>query len=158
MSILENSEKLSASTSTLYGTLYEGERSIHDLLVIVRNQLRDLVSIDKQFESAAAESESAVAIVGELAKFIQRYSAGVEYNPGRLEELRQRLGRLALLKKKYGGSIESILVHRERIGQEAALAENFDEVLARLNKDLEERRSACAVKRRERSTRQSSES
>src|SRR3970282_2013602 len=104
LSILENSEKLSASTSTLYGTLYEGEQSIHDLLVIVRNQLRDLVSIDKQFESAAAESESAVAIVGELAKFIQRYNAGVEYNPERLEELRQRLGRLTLLKKKDGGS------------------------------------------------------
>ena len=145
LSILENSEKLSASTSTLYGTLYEGEQSIHDLLVIVRNQLRDLVSIDKQFESAAAESESAVAIVGELAKFIQRYNAGVEYNPERLEELRQRLGSLVLLKKKYGGSVESILAHRERIGQEAALAENFGEVLARLNKELEERRSACAV-------------
>jgi DNA repair protein RecN (Recombination protein N) len=145
LSILENSEKLSAATAALYGTLYEGEQSVHDLLVIVRNQLRDLVTIDRQFESASAESESAVAIVGELAKFIQRYSAGVEYNPERLEELRQRLGRLALLKKKYGGSVESVLAHRERIGREVALAENFDAVLDRLQKELEACRTECGV-------------
>ena len=110
--------------------LYEGEQSVHDLLVVVRNQLESLAEIDERFTEAAAECGSAEAIVSELAKFIQGYNARVEFNPERLEELRERLGRLALLKKKYGGSLESILQHREEIGQEVALAENFEEVIA----------------------------
>ena len=145
LKILENSEKLFAITGTLYGMLYDGEQSVHDLLVIVRNQLQDIAGIDTQFAEAAKECASAEAVVSELAKFIQGYNARVEFNPERLDALRDRLGKLALLKRKYGGSVESMLAHREKIGEEVLLAENFNEVIARLTRDLEEARTACAA-------------
>jgi DNA repair protein RecN (Recombination protein N) len=143
--ILENSEKLFGVTGKLYELLYEGEQSVHDLLVVARNQLMDLGEIDRQFGGAAAECASAEAIIKELAKFIQGYNARVEFTPERLEELRERLGRVAHLKKKYGGSLQAVLEHRESIGREAALAENFDEVLARLAVDVESARTGCGV-------------
>jgi len=143
--ILENSEKLFGVTGKLYELLYEGEQSVHDLLVVARNHLLDLGEIDRQFAAAAAECMSAEAIVKELAKFIQGYNARVEFTPERLEELRERLGRLAHLKKKYGGSLEAVLGHREVIGRESALADNFDEVLARLAVDVESARAGCGV-------------
>jgi len=145
LKILENAEKLFASTGKLYEHLYEGEQSVHDLLVLIRNQLQDLADIDKQFADAASECGSAVAVVSELAKFIQGYNARVEFNPERLEELRDRLGRLSLLKKKYGGSLETVLAHREKIAAEVALAENFDAVIRKLETDLEEARRDCSV-------------
>jgi len=143
--ILENSERLFGVTGKLYELLYDGEQSVHDLLVVARNQLQDLGEIDRQFGAAAAECASAGAIVKELAKFIQGYNARVEFNPERLEELRERLGRLGHLKKKYGGSIEAVLEHRGAIGREVALAENFDEVLTRLTADVELARAGCGV-------------
>lgn len=143
--ILENSEKLFGTTSKLYELLYEGERSVHDLLVIARNQLQDLAGIDHEFEDAAKECGSAEVEVGELAKFIQAYNARVEFNPERLEELRDRLGRLTLLKKKYGGSLESIISHREQIGQEVLLAENFDQVIKALSDQVDAQRKECGV-------------
>lgn len=143
--ILENGEKLFAASGTLYGILYEGEQSVRDQLVIVRNQLQDLAAIDASFAEAARECASAEAVVSELARFIQAYNARVEFTPERLEELRDRLGRLALLKRKFGGTIESTIAHRAAIGQELALAENFDEVLARLHAGLESARAACAT-------------
>jgi DNA repair protein RecN (Recombination protein N) len=145
LKILENSEKLFGATGKLYEMLYEGDQSVHDLLAVVRNRLNDLGGIDKQFEEAAKECNSAVAIVSELAKFIQGYNARVEFNPEKLEQLRERLGRLAYLKKKYGGSLESVIAHRERIGHEAALSENFDAVIAKLSDEVETARSECAV-------------
>ena len=105
LKILENAEKLFGATGTLFGILHEGEQSVHDLLVIVRNHLQDLATIDKEFAEAARECASAEAVVSELSKFIQSYNARVEFNPERLEELRDRLGKLALLKRKYGGSV-----------------------------------------------------
>jgi DNA repair protein RecN (Recombination protein N) len=145
LKILENAEKLFAITGSLYGMLYDGEQSVHDLLVIVRNQLQDLAVIDNQFTDAAKECASAGAVVSELAKFIQGYNARVEFNPERLDALRDRLGKLALLKRKYGGSVESTLAHREKIGQEVLLAENFNEVIDRLTRELGESRAVCSA-------------
>ncbi|HEX7572681.1 MAG TPA: DNA repair protein RecN [Bacteroidota bacterium] len=145
LTILENAEKLFAITGSLYGMLYDGEQSVHDLLVIVRNQLQDLAVIDNQFTDAAKECASAGAVVGELAKFIQGYNARVEFNPERLDALRDRLGKLALLKRKYGGSVESTLAHREKIGQEVLLAENFNEVIDRLMQGLGDARAVCSA-------------
>ena len=142
--ILENSEKLFSATSELYTLLYEGDRSVHDLLVVARNQLHALAEIDKQFADAARECGSAEAVVSELAKFIQSYNARVEFAPDRLEELRERIGSLSFLKKKYGGSVENILTRREEIAKELTLAENFEEVIGRLTSDLENTRAACA--------------
>jgi DNA repair protein RecN (Recombination protein N) len=125
--------------------LLEGEQSVRDQLVIVRNQLQDLSTIDPAFTEAAGECASAEAVVSELARFLQAYNAKVEFNPERLEELRERLGKLALLKRKFGGSIESTLAHREHIAQEVALAENFDEVIRRLEEEVKEAGAACAT-------------
>jgi DNA repair protein RecN (Recombination protein N) len=144
--ILENSEKLHTATADLHTALYESDRSAHDLLVIARNQLHTLAAIDPQFAEAAKECASAAAIVNELAKFIQGYNARVEFAPDRLEELRERLGRIAFLKKKYGGSIESVIAHREAIGRDLELADNFEGVLQKMQKDLDAARAECALR------------
>jgi DNA repair protein RecN (Recombination protein N) len=91
------------------------------------------------------ECSSAEAIVKELSKFIQAYNARVEFNPERLETLRERLGQLSLLKKKYGGSVDAVLTHREMIAREIELADNFEHVLSDLESDVEMARDACAV-------------
>jgi DNA repair protein RecN (Recombination protein N) len=143
--ILENSEKLFSATADLHAQLYEGDRAVRDLLVIARNQLHALSEIDPKFAEAARECASAEAIVSELAKFVQSYNAKVEFAPDRLEQLRERLGRLAFLKKKYGGSLDLVITHREAIGQELSLAENFDQVITRLDAQVEQSRTECAA-------------
>lgn len=145
LKILENAEVLYTATGKIYEMLYEGEQSIHDMLVLVRNQIHDLSEIDRQFEPGAKESDSVVTIISELAKFTQSYNAKIEFNPERLEAIRQRLGKLALLKRKYGGSVESMLAHREKIGQEASLAEDFDEVVSKLAAKVESARAECST-------------
>ncbi len=143
--ILENAEKLYELTSNLYGMLYEGEQSVYDVLVRARNQLEDLTSIDRSFEESTRECSSAVAIIGEITKHIQAYNSKIEFNPERLEHIRERLGQLSLLKKKYGGSIDAILAHRARIGEEFALAENFEEAIRDRETHIKEEREACSA-------------
>jgi DNA repair protein RecN (Recombination protein N) len=154
--ILENSEKLFEATSQLYQSLYEGDparqspeneggQSVYDLLVKARNQLEDLAGIDKAFEDSKNECASAAAIVGELTKFIQSYNSKIEFNPERLEQIRERLGQLALLKKKYGGSLNAVIAHREKIGREFAMAENFESEIKKLKEQIESERKICSA-------------
>ena len=144
LNILENSEKLFAATERLYALLYEGENAVHDQLILARNELETLGTIDPAFKEQTAEAASAAAIVDELAKFIQRYNSHIEFKPERLEHIRDRLGHLALLKKKYGGSLDAVLEHRARIGREVELANNFEEEHAALRKRFDGERAAAS--------------
>ncbi|MGA9116245.1 MAG: DNA repair protein RecN [Bacteroidota bacterium] len=143
--VMENAEKLFGATQTLYRMLSEGEGSVRDQLVIARKGLDDLARIDPQFEAAAGECGSAEAVVSELARFIQSYNAQMEFSPEQVELARERLGRIAPLKRKYGGTLERVLEHRRRIGEEAALAENFKETIAERTREAEASRDACGA-------------
>lgn len=131
--ILENAERLFSTTERLYQMLHEGDDAVHDRLVLARNELGNLSAIDASFGEPRNEAASAAAIVDELAKFIQQYNSKIEFSPERLDSARDRLGHLSLLKKKYGGSLDAVIHHRETIRREVALAENFSLAIEELH-------------------------
>ena len=136
--VLENAEQLYASTSGLYEMLYESEEAVHDQLVVARNELQDLARIDDAFEEQLEEIKSAQIIVSELANFLQDYNAHIEFDPERLNAIRERITELERLKRKYGGSLEAVLEHRKEIGEQYELAEDFEGNLERLELEIEQ--------------------
>ncbi len=138
--ILENAEKLFSATERLYQMLYEGDNAVHDRIILARNELENLAAIDTSFGEPRSEANSAAAIIDELAKFIQQYNSKIEFNPERLEGIRNRLGNIALLKKKYGGSLEAVITLRENIGREFELANNFQTEISSLVKRFDTER------------------
>ncbi|MDE2996048.1 MAG: DNA repair protein RecN [Bacteroidota bacterium] len=131
--ILENAERLYEATSSLFELLYNSEAAISDLLVRARNELQNLSRIDTSFEDMAREISTAHISVSETASFLQDYNSRIEFNPGRLEDIRERLIDFDRLKRKYGGTIEAVLAHREDIGVRFDLAADFDGALSRLD-------------------------
>ena len=125
LNILENSEKLMELSDEVYNKLYDGEPSVIDLLGETKHKLIQLTEIDKSFLESEVECDSALAIVKELANSLRNYKSRIDIDPKEIEVKRERLGALNLLKKKYGGSINKIIEHREKIGKEYELADNF---------------------------------
>jgi DNA repair protein RecN (Recombination protein N) len=142
--VLENAETLFETTARLYQLLYESDGAIQDQIVHVCNELQDLTNIDAEFSESLKEVESARIIVSETAKFLRNYNARIEFNPERLEEIRVRLGELERLKRKYGGSIETVLTHRMEIGATYELAVDFEGAIERLNRQIEEARTVLS--------------
>ena len=153
--ILENAEKLQELTAQLNQLLYEGEASAHDHLVQARKLIELLDGIDAAFADAAGEVKSAEIIVEELSKFIQSYSSRIESNPEKLENFRERLGHYSLLKKKYGGTLETLVEHRRKIGEELDRAGNFEKELSVLDAAIAEERSRCSKAAQELTARRS---
>ncbi|MDE3057605.1 MAG: DNA repair protein RecN [Bacteroidota bacterium] len=141
---LENAEKLFELTSQLYGMMYDGENSLHDQLGRASKQLDMLNEIDAAFAGSVGEAKSAEIIVEELSKFLHEYKEKIEFNPERLETLHERLGKLILLKKKYGGSLGAVLERRKRIGEECALAENFESELSKVSVAIQKQHGICS--------------
>ena len=134
---LSNAEHLFEATQELYRTLYEADDAINDRLVVARNELQDLARIDDAFEEQLAEVKSAQISVAEVASFLQDYSTRIEFDPGRLSEIRERVQELERLKRKYGGTLEAVCTHREEIGEEYELAADVEGALGELSEQIE---------------------
>ena len=135
--VLEHAERLFEVSAQLYQILYEDEGAVSDQLVRVRNELQDLARVDPTLENSATEASSAHIIVTELAKFLQDYNARIEFNPERLEVIRERLGELENLKRKYGGSLAAVIAYRKEIGVKYDLAKDFEGAIESLNENID---------------------
>lgn len=140
LNILENSEKLMELTEDVYNKLYDNENSVIDLLGEVKHKLNQLASIDKSFLESEGECDSALSIIKELASSFRSYKSRLDINPKEIEGKRERLGAINLLKKKYGGSIKSIIEYKEKITKELDLAENFSSAIGNLENEINDLR------------------
>ena len=71
---------------------------------------------------------------------VQTYVSKVEFNPQRLEEIRERLGLFTRLKKKYGPSIKEVINFWEKAKKELNQIENIEEEIASVVAAVEEER------------------
>ncbi len=75
-----------------------------------------------------SERLSAVAVeLGDVASELRDYAEGLEADPGRLTAVEERLDSLDRLKRKHGGSVESVLAHAGRCRQEIRRLESSEE-------------------------------
>lgn len=82
-------------------------------------------------------SESAIQLK-ELAGRLRDYAQQLEADPDRLAVVEDRLDLIQRLKKKYGGSLEAVLVTGRLVQEELQLLDNHEERTAELTAQLDE--------------------
>ena len=140
LQILENAELLAGLTSEIYEQLYESDNSVHDSLVNIKAALEKLSEIDKSFNESLNETESSLALINDVASFVRSYADKLDVDGETIDKVRERFGAISMLKKKYGGSVEKVLEHRKKIGEEYDLAENYGEKIKQIQSRLEKLR------------------
>ena len=81
--------------------------------------------------------DAAIGSLDDLAGTLRDYRESVEFNPGKLSEVEERLQLVFNLKRKYGDSVESIIAFGERAAAELHAIEHSGERVAELRKDEE---------------------
>ena len=142
--ILENAERLYEATAELYVQISESDDALYDRTVLVRNQLQDLARIDSAFDETLADVRAAEIALKEATQFLQDYNARIEFNPERLDEIRERSGEIDYLERKYGGTVEAVLDYRAEIGKTYDLAKDFEGAIARLDGQIEAAQEALS--------------
>ncbi len=111
---LMNAETLSSLSQSALTLLDEGTESSSaatDLLGQAARDLAELARIDSQLQALAQQAEDALSSVSDLAYELRGYLEGIEFNPNRLDQIEERLDLFNRLKRKYGGSLASVLAH-----------------------------------------------
>jgi len=135
--VLENVETLFELSSNLYHQLYETEASILERLTSLSKELKRGAEMDVRLKDAGKSLESCLIGLQDIARSMEDYKGRLEFDPEKLEMIRERLNLLNTLKRKYDKTIEEILTYKEQIKNQVDLIESKDETINSLEKEIE---------------------
>lgn len=125
--VLAHARRLYEQTYGAYVTLYESEQSCLGVLTRCGRSLADACSVDGALGELCERYDSVVLQLEDVAQALRDYAEKLDMDPGRLEAVEDRLNVLHRLKKKYGGTLDELLRHRERIAAQLAALEHCGE-------------------------------
>jgi DNA repair protein RecN (Recombination protein N) len=134
--VLANAERLFHAAMAGYDALYEGAASAISSLRAAMKQIEELARFDPKFQQSLGELDSARITVEDLAETLRSYAHGIDASPERLAEVEDRLAALDRLRRKYGKSIDDVLVYGEEIRSKISQMENKYQLLHELKREL----------------------
>lgn len=133
---LANAEKLAASCSEVYQSLYESENSALVLITSAQRRLTDLATLDSKFVPYQDQIANAKYILDDLAFFVSDYLSSIQASPERLQEMEDRLAEIHRLKRKYGSSIAEILAAYDKLLEQKDSLLHSEERGKKIEKEL----------------------
>jgi DNA repair protein RecN (Recombination protein N) len=132
--VLQNVQKLQESAEIAYSAIYDSPESAVSLTRIAGKRLDELLRIDPVLEPLREHLKAADLSLQEVSYGLRDYLSGLEANPGRLEEVENRLAAIDRLKRKYGQSIPEILDFFDDVRRQIAAVEHAGERMEELRK------------------------
>ncbi|MFP3726396.1 DNA repair protein RecN [Priestia filamentosa] len=127
---LDSFEQISSSlTQTLHALA-----NINDIYA-AGDKLKNVARHDDKLKMFNERILSAFYELEDVRSEIDSYSSNIEYDEARLNEINYRLETIKQMKRKYGDTIEDILLHYEEVCQKLDVFDNKEEHLAKLRKE-----------------------
>ncbi len=125
--VLRNVVRLQELAGGAYAALYEDPESATAQVGSIAKRLEELGRIDQSAQELLAQIQPATIALAETAHSLRHYLGKLEADPGRLDEVENRLAALEKLKRKYGASVEQVLAFLEEVRTNLAAVENADD-------------------------------
>jgi DNA repair protein RecN (Recombination protein N) len=98
----------------------------------ILHQGREMVTIDPSLSQPLKSLEAVLIQLQEVALSLREYSRRLEMNPDRLEEIENRLEEIERLKRKYGSTVEEVLLFKEKVDEALRTFTSDDERFSQL--------------------------
>ena len=113
-------EELAVGAQGLYEGLYGGEDSLSDRASSLKSLLAQLSKMDPSLDEPTQTLEEAYHLLTDAGRRLGTYASNLEFDPGRLEEIKARQDLIFRLKRKYGPGLPGVLETAQRVKQELA--------------------------------------
>lgn len=155
LEVLENAEKLKELTGTSYWAINGDDGSITEALGKIKQNISKAASMDKNLEELESTLIDAIERLKDIGSELRDYSQNLDNDTERLNEIQERLYLLDKLKRKYGGSLETVIETFEKLSKELNAIEfstqNIEELEAeieKIKKELEQTASDISESRK----------
>jgi len=134
----ENIEGIRESLTLAYANLYDDTGSVLERIKIVEKELGKIGEYNSDIQKILGDVSESTTALREASRLIESLLENLNFDPARVEEIRERLYKLQFLKKKYGGSIDEVIKLKETLEKDLSLVENFDETIKKLKAEIDE--------------------
>ena len=137
--VLRNAERLTDAVDGAWQALTGGEdgEGAVSLIMEAGNRLSQGGRYSAGLKELAEKAEQLRCDADDLAELVRDLRGTLDFYPGELDEIEERLDLLYRLKKKYGGTVQEMLAYLDRCHQEMDAIQFSEDRLARLDKELE---------------------
>jgi DNA repair protein RecN (Recombination protein N) len=135
--VLANSEKLAGLAAMADEALYSADGSAMENLKKVIDGLVVVTEFDSRLAGTLELCQSARVQLEEAAREISSYREGLEFDPGRLEQIGDRLDMIQKLKRKYGRTVEEIIEFGAKASSELERMERSTEEIEKLKSEIQ---------------------
>ena len=133
-SVLSNARQMIDATAGAFALLEEDDSSAVAQVVRALHQLQPLTRDIDSIRKLHGEMQEIVYRLQDVARAVGALAESVRVDPSRLDEVEERLVTLERLKKKYGGSIDSVLTHLANVQAEHERLADYEGNLEKLQK------------------------
>ncbi|MFC1478598.1 DNA repair protein RecN [Candidatus Margulisiibacteriota bacterium] len=133
--ILNHAEQLHQHAGNSKSALQEADISLR------RAELAEITAIDAGMQENLETFNNLLYSIEELNRDIGAYLNKIEFNPGRLLEIDERLSAINHLKRKYGPSISDLLAKQDQLAGEIETVELGEEKLQDLEAEIKQKKS-----------------
>lgn len=133
--VLVNFQKLSGWAERAYELLYGEKDSAIVKLKEVQSQIREIKKIDAGLKLADKDIDDSFITLQEAALTLRDYGKNLFFDAQRLALIDERLELLSRLKRKHGGSLESVLRRKQEIEEDLNRVSSIEEELEKLGRE-----------------------
>jgi DNA repair protein RecN (Recombination protein N) len=137
-----NSRRLIEICADFLNRMTEAEGAVLDQLTETQRLLTNLEKLDPQSADFSTAHTNAVVELTETAENLRRYMENLELDEEQLQQLEDRINTIETLKRKYGGTVESVLAMHERAANRLAKIENREGEVRQVQEQIAEARKA----------------
>jgi len=124
--------RLAEAAAQSLALLEDGDDSLLARLGDLQRLARDIERLDPGMAAPLQSLANAAAELEDLTTELRRYHDHLDLDPETREVLESRINTLESLKRKYGGTLEAVLAHRDRAAARLDSIENRGELLGQL--------------------------
>lgn len=138
LEVLEHAEKLKELTGSSYWAINGDDGSILEALAKIKTEISKAASYDNNLEEVNQQFLDTIENLRDISSTLRDYSQNLDNNTQRLDEIQERLFIFDKLKRKYGGTLESVLKSYQDFSNELSLIEFSTENVENLEKEIKE--------------------
>ena len=124
LTILTNAGDLKQVSNAVYYAISEDEGAVLSQLNSIKSKLNRYSDIDKEVSEASDNIENALEILKEVSSNMRNYSERMEVDEQKIYEIQQRIEVLEKLKRKYGHTLENVIVNYNKFKADLTSLEN----------------------------------
>ena len=137
--VLRNAERLTDAVDGAWQALTggdDGEGAV-SLIMEAENRLAQGGRYSGDLKELSEKAAQLRCDADDLAELVRDLRGTLDFYPGELDEIEERLDKLYRLKKKYGGSTEEMLDYLDKCKRELDAIQFSEDRIVRLDKELE---------------------